>query len=193
MQSFLHLFFGVSVSVTLAATIFFFILAGRGREGAGQKALIFGGLWVTALLLTKVTNPPAQQASRDLNPPPVATAAAATGVATPENLSSSATLTTTPSSPTTPAPEETRNVISEGRFGCQNQETFRTIKDYALARDEASFNREISSALNTGECITFSTNEVVIVKAADTALGVIKVRRAGSFTEYWTGSETISY
>ena len=192
MRAFLHLFFGVSVTVTLAATIFFFILAGRGRERAGQKALIFGGLWFAALLLTRATNPPAQQAARDLSQPPAA-ASTAMGTATSESSASPVTPTATTSSPAIPATEETRNVISDGRFGCQSPETFKSIKNYALARDEAGFNREISSALGTGECITFTRNEVLILKASDGDLGMIKVRRAGSFTEYWTGSETISY
>ena len=64
---------------------------------------------------------------------------------------------------------------------------------YAVQGDREAWSRALAEGALSGECILFKADEPVFV--TDTALfsGLVKVRRKGKRTEYWTDFESVTH
>jgi len=83
-----------------------------------------------------------------------------------------------------------KTVNGENHIGCTDRDYFEKLASYAAVKDTEAFTRALGAALLTGDCVTFKAGEPVFL--VDTAIfsGLVKVRRLGETTEYWTNIET---
>lgn len=86
-------------------------------------------------------------------------------------------------------PTGTLEVVSDGYFGCTEKDDFEKIVGYAAQQDEDAFRSALGVGLMSGLCTTFEKGELVLLQ--DTAMfsGMMKVRRKGELSEYWTNVE----
>jgi len=65
------------------------------------------------------------------------------------------------------------------------------IAQYVAQGDKEAFKKALGAELITGECVQFKANERVLI--SDTAIfsGLVKVRRPGEISEYWTNIEAV--
>ncbi len=82
-------------------------------------------------------------------------------------------------------------ISSDGHIGCTSREYFKKLVRYAGDNDKDAFKQGLVAGMLTGECTAFKDGELVYT--TDTALfsGLVKIRRKGSTTEYWTNIETV--
>lgn len=103
-------------------------------------------------------------------------------------------------SPETTEPEQqsvsrsagARRIDGENKFGCRSRDYFSKLGRYAAQNDREAWSRALEEGALSGECILFEADEPVFV--TDTALfsGLVKVRRKGKLTEFWTDFETVT-
>jgi flagellar biosynthesis GTPase FlhF len=82
-----------------------------------------------------------------------------------------------------------KKISSDGFFGCADQEFFEKLVGYIVQKDMDALKQGLALGMTTGQCTMFKKGEKVFL--ADTAIfsGLIKLRRQGSMTEYWTNIE----
>lgn len=98
-------------------------------------------------------------------------------------------------STSTPAPivQPVQHVItSANKWGCTDREYAGKLFGFVADQDKEAFMRGIAEGLATGRCTTFEVGEPVFL--TDTAImsGLVKVRRKGGASEYWTAMEAIN-
>lgn len=108
----------------------------------------------------------------------------------PGSSDSRTTTTTGTSSPSVSTGQDQR-ISGDHWFGCIDREYFDKLVRYAVQDDEEAFTKALTVGLVSGVCTAFENGEVVYI--SDTAIfsGVIKVRRKGETTEYWTNMEAV--
>lgn len=76
-------------------------------------------------------------------------------------------------------------------IGATSQELFKKLVTYKTQKDAAAFGKVMNAGLQTGDITLFKDGEKVLLM--DTALfsGLVKVRRRGKVTEYWTHYEMV--
>ena len=85
-----------------------------------------------------------------------------------------------------------RLIDGESNFGCRTRDYFSKLVDYAVQGDREAWSRALAQGALSGECVLFKADEPVFI--TDTALfsGLVKVRRKGKLTEYWTDIESVT-
>ena len=75
--------------------------------------------------------------------------------------------------------------------GCKSRETQDELVGYVVDDDKEAYRKALTGHLLTGECIMFERGETVYLE--DTAMfsGLVKVRRRGETTAFWTNNEAI--
>ncbi len=88
-------------------------------------------------------------------------------------------------------PDGAKRISSSDRFGCSSKKYMSKLTGYASQNDMSAFSQGLTAGIVTGRCTMFKVREVVFL--TDTAIfsGLVKVRRQGSVTEYWTHLEAI--
>lgn len=82
-------------------------------------------------------------------------------------------------------------ISSDSYFGCTSKEYHNKLVGYAVAKDMEAFKKGLMAGMLAGQCIMFKTGEEVHI--VDTAIfsGMVKVRKRGSISEYWTNIEAV--
>jgi hypothetical protein len=88
------------------------------------------------------------------------------------------------------APPGTMRIVGEHRFGCADREYFRRLVKMKAQGDTEAVTNGIRIGLATGECVSFDADEPVYLE--DQNWGLIKVRKVGQQTGYWTFMEAAS-
>lgn len=90
------------------------------------------------------------------------------------------------------APTGQHVITSANKWGCTDREYVGKLFGFVADQDKEAFMRGIAEGLATGRCTTFEVGEPVFL--ADTAImsGLVKVRRKGGASEYWTAMEAIN-
>lgn len=130
---------------------------------------------------------PASQPEAPSEPPPPAET-----TASPEESASSADQEPMPGAKRTSASGPDR-IDGDNRIGCRSREYFSKITRIAVQGDEEAWSQALLEGALSGECVIFKADEPVFV--SDTALfsGLVKVRRKGKLTEYWTNFESVTH
>lgn len=81
--------------------------------------------------------------------------------------------------------------IAEGSFGCTDREYRNKLISAAAEKDMEAFKKGLMAGMLRGECVMFKGGEEVFI--TDTAIfsGLVKVRRRGDVSEYWTNIEAV--
>jgi hypothetical protein len=84
-----------------------------------------------------------------------------------------------------------RRISEDYRFGCTDRDYYEKMVEYSVRGDKAAFSSAFSWGLTAGTCTIFEAGEPVYVM--DTAIwsGLVRVRRPGETTEYWTSIESV--
>jgi hypothetical protein len=95
-----------------------------------------------------------------------------------------------PGSQATSGSNEER-IKSDGYVGCKTREYSDKLDQYAANRDRQAFENALAAGILSGECTRFRAGESVFL--TDTAIfsGLVKIRRAGDLSEYWTNIEAV--
>ena len=80
-------------------------------------------------------------------------------------------------------------IVSNGYFGCTNKDVFSKMVSYAVQGDTEAFRQAMLAALTIEECTAFEAGEIVQLEDTAVFSGMIKVRRRGELSEYWTNLE----
>jgi hypothetical protein len=90
------------------------------------------------------------------------------------------------------AQAQDRRISGDSWFGCTSKEYHGKLIGYAVQKDMEAFKQGLTAGVLTGACVMFKAGEPVFI--ADTAIfsGLVKVRRKGSTSEYWTNLEAVS-
>lgn len=88
--------------------------------------------------------------------------------------------------PPAPATRAVHAITNEDFPGCTDRAYFERLIRYAKAGDVVGFVSLLNRGVADGICTHFDRGEKVEVLQRDTAAGLIKVRRVGATTEYWT-------
>ena len=127
---------------------------------------------------------PQSEAPADSPPPAVA-------AGTPEEQAATTVQEPTPvaGSPSAPGPDR---IDGDNNFGCRSRDYYSKLVRFAVQGDQEAWSRALAEGALSGECILFKADEPVFV--TDTALfsGLVKVRRKGKLTEYWTNFEAVT-
>lgn len=83
------------------------------------------------------------------------------------------------------------HVTKGTNFGCVDKEDHSRLTGYLIDGDKDLFESELMSLMYQGKATIFEPGEEVYLE--DTAIhsGMVKIRRAGEATEYWTVLEAI--
>ena len=84
-----------------------------------------------------------------------------------------------------------KRISGEKWIGCTDRDQHERLTQYAVQQDLEAFRKGLAAGMVTGTCVMFTSGEVVHI--ADTAVfsGLVKVRRSGDTTEYWTNLEAV--
>ena len=95
-----------------------------------------------------------------------------------------------PSEPTSSVGTD-RHISGDSWYGCTDRDFFKKLTQYAVQGDQQAWTEALTACLLAGDCTIFKDGEVVHI--TDTAIfsGLIKVRRQGELTEYWTNIEAV--
>ncbi|HIF24914.1 MAG TPA: hypothetical protein EYQ41_01905 [Micavibrio sp.] len=80
-------------------------------------------------------------------------------------------------------------VQQENHFGCSSKDYFKQVRTYIWQKDNVAFENALVLGVATGECTIFKRGETVY--AVGHGMGIIKLRREGEMSEYWTFIETV--
>lgn len=85
-----------------------------------------------------------------------------------------------------------KTITQDKNIGCQSKDYYQKLVGYAVDKDMDAFTQGLTAGVLSGQCVMFERGEKVYV--ADTAVfsGMIKLRKKGSTTEYWTVMEAVS-
>lgn len=88
-------------------------------------------------------------------------------------------------------PTGEKRISGENWFGCTDREYFSKLVDYAVQDDQQAFSQALATGVVAGVCTTFTNGENVFITDTAVFSGLVKVRRRGEITEYWTNLEAI--
>ena len=113
-----------------------------------------------------------------------------------DTQSSSRSTTTTPSrtttaSQTTRASDGSRRIDGSSWFGCMNQGDYSDLVTYAVQGDSAAFNQAVALGLVLGTTTRFTDGEKVFLMETKVFSGLVRIRREGETTGYWTSMEAL--
>lgn len=86
--------------------------------------------------------------------------------------------------PETPAPDGTRRIKGDDRFGCASREYMDRLTKMSAQGDMAASENGIRAGFASGQCVPFIKGEPVYIEKFDWSM--IEVRRPGEATTYWT-------
>lgn len=103
--------------------------------------------------------------------------------------SSNSSRSTSSTRPTAPSGES--RIDGDNWFGCQSRDYFEKVVGFAVQKDNEAFGKALAAGILQGNCTRFTAGETVFL--ADTAIfsGLVKVRRKGETSEYWTNLEAV--
>ena len=113
-----------------------------------------------------------------------------------DTQSSSRSTTTTPSrtttaSQTTRASDGSRRIDGSSWFGCMNQGDYSDLVTYAVQGDSAAFSQAVALGLVLGTTTRFTDGEKVFLMETKVFSGLVRIRREGETTGYWTSMEAL--
>lgn len=76
-------------------------------------------------------------------------------------------------------------------FGCTDKDYFEQVATYALQGDRQAFSNALAAGLVSGTCTKFEKDEPVYVVGSGLFSGLMRVRRPGESSEYWTVIEAV--
>lgn len=82
-------------------------------------------------------------------------------------------------------------IQGSGWFGCQNKSDFEIISKYLYQKDIEAADKAIAFTQGTGSITFFKDGEDVFIQDYAFFSGLVKVRRRGQLTEYWTNREAV--
>jgi hypothetical protein len=82
-------------------------------------------------------------------------------------------------------------IASDSYFGCIRRDYFEKLLSYAVQKDFGALQQGLSAGVLAGQCVDFKAGEEVFITDTASLSGIVKVRRRGSTTEYWTNYEAI--
>lgn len=82
-------------------------------------------------------------------------------------------------------------VTGNNQYGCTDKGYYSKLIGLVADQDKAAFEQELSTGIATGQCTVFHTGEEVFLSGTAILSGVVKLRRKGETSEYWTAMETI--
>jgi hypothetical protein len=97
------------------------------------------------------------------------------------------TIAVEPEVPTQEIPPGAMRINGENRFGCSDREYFDRLGKIGGQGDEAALADGIRMGFASGVCVPFKAGEPVYLE--ENQWGIIKVRRPGEQTGYWTFTE----
>lgn len=83
-----------------------------------------------------------------------------------------------------------RQTITETYIGCISNQDIKKLTDFAVQKDQAAYSSFLSTRLLNGTCIRLTQGTTVYVMDYDFP-GLVKVRKEGETTGYWTYSEAV--
>ena len=72
-----------------------------------------------------------------------------------------------------------------------DRDEFGRLVNYAVQNDQEAFSQALARAVYNGTCTLFQNGETVYLIDTGIFAGVVKVRKRGETTEYWTNMEAI--
>lgn len=87
--------------------------------------------------------------------------------------------------------QTTKRISGDSWFGATTKAKFSKLVNYVLEKDEPAFKKALTVGLLNETVTVFKNGEVVYI--VDTAIfsGLVKVRKRGETTEYWTNLEAV--
>ncbi len=85
----------------------------------------------------------------------------------------------------------THIISADGYIGCLNKEQLKRMVSYVAVKDIGAFGKSLNIGIESGACTPLNAGEEVYVTGSKSFSGLIKIRRKGSFVEYWTNIEAI--
>ena len=89
------------------------------------------------------------------------------------------------------APPGAHRINGDHWFGCMDRDEFGRLVNYAVQNDQEAFSQALTRAVYNGTCTLFQNGETVYLTDTGIFSGVVKVRKRGETTEYWTNMEAI--
>lgn len=90
------------------------------------------------------------------------------------------------STPTSSTPG-VKYISGDGWTGCPQRETYEQLSSYVAQGDREAFQKLLSSS----DCISFNDRDKVYLEEVPPLGAVLKVRRSGETTGYWTAAEAV--
>jgi hypothetical protein len=87
---------------------------------------------------------------------------------------------------------ETRRISRDASFGCLSRDTYEKLVDLAVQGDNVAFQKLLTAAFLTGECIPFERGQTVYIEDTKLFSGMVKVRPSGEVQGYWTAIEAVA-
>lgn len=84
---------------------------------------------------------------------------------------------------------DSKTILSDGYFGCIDENKFKKIVTYVSQGDREAFKQSLGTEILSGKCTMFSKGEEVFLVDVAMLSGMVKIRRKGDTTEYWTNRE----
>lgn len=86
-------------------------------------------------------------------------------------------------------PPGAKKIKDDSRFGCVSRDYLGSISNMLAQGDSMAAENAIREGFTTGQCVPFNSGEPVYIEKFD--WGMIKIRRLGQPTTYWTFIESI--
>jgi hypothetical protein len=129
--------------------------------------------WIIGLLVTLAILWPAHSVYRFNHPRPVTRKAADDRAREP------------------PATDFSRRISGTNWVGCLDRDFFKQLVGFAAVKDNEAFARSLNAGLQLGACTRFQPGEVVFLEEAGIFSGLVRIRRKGETSAYWTNTEAI--
>ena len=81
---------------------------------------------------------------------------------------------------------QTKTVDAQGAFGCASRDYFEKVAAFNRQGDKEASQRALAVGLISGECSSFAVGTLVYVEDTATFSHLVKIRRKGETTGYWT-------
>lgn len=81
--------------------------------------------------------------------------------------------------------------ITMKSFGCMDKDEFKRVHSYLVAKDMKAFSNRLAAGILNGTSTLFEAGQTVFLIETSVFSGMVKIRRVGESSEYWTVMETI--
>ena len=87
--------------------------------------------------------------------------------------------------------QRTYQVIDTGYYGCIDKEKFKRLRNILMQRDDATFLKEVTASVKTGECVKLNKGEKVYWEEGTVMSSAVRIKKEGSSNSYWTATKAI--